>query len=829
LIATVNPLGDRTSFSYNAAGLRVARTDANGHVATTVYDAVGTAIAEINALGRRTTAVFDAAGRRIGILDANGGRNTYTHDAAGRIVQHLDALGRATTFAYDAAGRQTSILDARGIEATFQYDAANRLTSRTSTNDPPVTFGYDAVGNRTEAIDATGRSTFTYDLLGRRLTAVDPAGNAITYTYDALDQRATMTAPNGGIFTYAYGPRGQIAHLVNPQGDRTTFSYDAASRRTLTELANGTRASYTYDGASRVAQLYNLKADDSVILGLTYERDFAGNPIGMLESGGDRVTWTYDATDRLTREQRSGPSRYDTTYTYDPLGNRLVKEASGVLTTYAYDLANELTTSQDTSGVTTYTYDLAGNLGVVQRPNGQRTTTTWNDQNQQTHVVQPNGAITTSTYCFNGLRCAKEDSQGMLKYIWDFQNYLGEAHADNAIQVVYTNEPQTYGNLISQWRKTPTIWIPRYHHFDALGSTRVLTDASAATTDTFVCDSWGNEVAVSGSTVNPFQWVGQVGYYYDSGLMTYYVRARVYDPVTGRWTSQDPLFFPMFKVTGFLNSQPISREGESNLYGYIRSRPIQLVDPSGWLEACCEGRCGGLANFRPTLNAHINGLINAAIAAAATPGTNARSVLWGWTALDAAVWADTGYGLAIPTTAIENWIHTQVGRGAVKAGLKKQFGPIRGRLTDTADCMNIVCNGRASCVGSDKIGHFFQQGHMGFEIAKKKGGKYATAFFHWTEGIYNIIESQAFSDQLRWLQTEKFEFHHFGVVDLETYQEEWGGNVAPGTHVARSQADVWANYHGMKFWEAFDNGVFGPGKKTFDICDYLNKLGSWIE
>jgi hypothetical protein len=39
------------------------------------------------------------------------------------------------------------------------------------------------------------------------------------------------------------------------------------------------------------------------------------------------MTWTYDATNRLNREQRSGPSAYDMTYAYEPLGNRLVKDA----------------------------------------------------------------------------------------------------------------------------------------------------------------------------------------------------------------------------------------------------------------------------------------------------------------------------------------------------------------------------------------------------------------------------------------------------------------------------------------------------------------------
>mgnify|MGYP001050773980 CR=1 FL=1 len=137
-------------------------------------------------------------------------------------------------------------------------------------------------------------------------------------------------------------------------------------------MANGTRASYTFNAASQLAQLSNLKSDASVIAGFAYDYDAAGNRTGVLESGGDRVTWTYDATSRLTREQRCGVSGYDTTYTYDGLGNRLLKEASGAKTTYAYDLANQITTSEDSRGVATYAYDLAGNLHVVERPNGER-------------------------------------------------------------------------------------------------------------------------------------------------------------------------------------------------------------------------------------------------------------------------------------------------------------------------------------------------------------------------------------------------------------------------------------------------------------------------
>ena len=233
----------------------------------------------------------------------------------------------------------------------------------------------------------------------------------------------------------------QIDHLLNPQGDRTTFSYDVDGRRTRRELADGTRASYTYDVASRLSEVYNFKSDDSVIAGFAYEYDAAGNRTSVLESGGDRVTWTYDAANRLTRERRSGASAYDTTYTYDALGNRLVKEASGARTTSTYDLANQLQTSEDSSGVTTYAYDSAGNLNVVEQPSGELTTSVWDDQNRQTNVLSPDGAITTCTYRFDRLRYSNEDSEGTTKYIWDFHNYLAETDENNAMQAVYTNEP----------------------------------------------------------------------------------------------------------------------------------------------------------------------------------------------------------------------------------------------------------------------------------------------------------------------------------------------------------------------------------------------------
>jgi len=57
-------------------------------------------------------------------------------------------------------------------------------------------------------------------------------------------------------------------------------------------------------------------------------------------------------------------------------------------------------------------------------------------------------------------------------------------------------------------------------------------------------------------------YVGTLGYHVDSSRR-YYVRARVYDPVTGRWYTVDPLW------------------PDESAYGYVKSAPFITVDYTG--------------------------------------------------------------------------------------------------------------------------------------------------------------------------------------------------------------------------------------------------------
>jgi len=157
-------------------------------------------------------------------------------------------------------------------------------------------------------------------------------------------------------------------------------------------------------------------------------------------------------------------------------------------------------------------------------------------------------------------------------YIYDGQNVLEETDEFGALQASYTYEPEEYGELISQHRDGKT----SYYHYDALGSTRQLTDETETVTDSYTYNAWGETIQQTGTTTNPFRWIGNVGYYWDEETQDYYVRARYYQPTIGRWMCIDPI--------GFVDGM--------NMYLYVKNQPQLSIDPSGnrkqYYGACCE-------------------------------------------------------------------------------------------------------------------------------------------------------------------------------------------------------------------------------------------------
>jgi RHS repeat-associated protein len=424
------------------------------------------------------------------------------------------------------------------------------------------------VSNKGEAVSeqrryTTGRTTSTYDTAGRLSTVTTPAGKRLSYSYDGVNHRTRLVEPGGGRFTYAWDNAGRIDHLTNPQVARTSWAYDAADRVISERLANGTRASYVYDAADRLMRLANIAAAGTTISSFAYLYDLTANRTRVIEANGDRVTWSYDSIYQLTRELRSGVNSYAVTYSYDPAGNRLTMRDGGTPTTYAYDVANELSTAKNPTGPTTYAYDANGNQTKQTSPGPLRTTWTWDYENQLTTVLLSTGIRNTFMYNGDGQKIQRQASSGTKKLIWDCRNILLETDQNNVTQVVCTLEPVTFGNLISQLIGGSAAYLL----FDALGSTDRLTDGAGNITDSYVYKAFGSLAATTGTTTNPYKYIGRQGYYYDSDLSSYAVRARQYDPALGRFTSRDP--------------HP-ARDQVAD-YQYVGNNSTNLIDPSGLL------------------------------------------------------------------------------------------------------------------------------------------------------------------------------------------------------------------------------------------------------
>ncbi len=154
----------------------------------------------------------------------------------------------------------------------------------------------------------------------------------------------------------------------------------------------------------------------------------------------------------------------------------------------------------------------------------------------------------------------KSSSSGTVNYVYDGANILEEA--------------DTAGNLVTRYTQGAGVDEPlamlksgttSYYEADGLGSVTSLSNSSGALASIHIYDSFGRLVASSGTITNPYRFTGRE-LDFETGL--YYYRARYYDPVVGRFISEDPIRF----------------NGGINYYRYAANNPIMLIDPSGLKE-----------------------------------------------------------------------------------------------------------------------------------------------------------------------------------------------------------------------------------------------------
>ncbi|MEZ4309307.1 MAG: fibrinogen-like YCDxxxxGGGW domain-containing protein [Polyangiaceae bacterium] len=618
-LSRTDALGGVTTFVRNALGYELSRTDAAGQTTTMTLGAMyrvlsmtdpngHTTAYEHDVAGRQTKVLYpggsfdavarDALGRPTMLTDQNGKVTSRAFDAAGRLTQIVDVEGGITSFGYDERGNRTSVTDANGNTETFEYDAMGRLTKRTLPAGASETFEHDAAGRPTKHTDPNGTvTTYAYDALGRVTqkqnalgtvtTTYAPSGlpaqisgpsGVVTYTYGGARNRlVAVTSPNGTL-TYSHDLKGRITSLGAPSGatayaydalDRltqvldagggvTAYSYDPAGNLTLESRPNQVSIARAYDGQNMLASIAHQTSGGALLAAYTYERLPTGHKTKVTESSGRVVTWAYDGLYRLTQESVStggGPAAV-TSYAYDAAGNRTLKADSSGSTTYVYGADNRLLSA----GAETFAYDAAGSLTSRSGPSG--TVQYGYDADRRLASITGPFGVVQYGYDDQGTRTSISTNGVLRRFLVDrnrpYSEVLEERDGAGDLLAAYT--------LGRDRIRSAAGGDVRYFHEDGNDAIRLLTDPAQAITDTYDLDAFGADESHTGTSENPYVLHGEAR---DDVAGLYHLRARDYDPSTGRFLKRDIWPFNA-DVAG------------SHRYAFAGNDPLLRRDPSGF-------------------------------------------------------------------------------------------------------------------------------------------------------------------------------------------------------------------------------------------------------
>jgi RHS repeat-associated protein len=428
--------------------------------------------------------------------------------------------------------------------------------------------------------------SYTYYPTGKVETIVSSNANGVkaAYTYDAqnrLDTVVDARLPGANTTTYTYDPASNVATVQYPNGLTSTFTYDALNR--LTELSTPPVADYKYT------------------LGATGLRTNATELNEATQAPGRTLQWSYDNIYRLTGETitgdpaNNGNNNGSVSYTLDPVGNRTAATSnisglnpiSGI-----YNQDDQLSgESYDQNGNTTqtangnqYTYDSENHL--IKMANGSTVVTMQYDafgNRVSKTVTTASGTVTTQYLVEDDV-----NPTGLPQVVEELVN--------GAVTRQYTYGLQRISENLSPAVTGNSTWTPSFYGYDsAEGSVRFLSNAAGTVTDAYEYDAFGNQIYRSGTTPNNYMYRAEQ---YDSDLALYFLRARYYNPLTGRFLSRDPgPGDDDSDESDFTDPDGNDLTDPATLHKYLYTGgdPVNWVDPTGQSVAVDTSLLGAFA------------------------------------------------------------------------------------------------------------------------------------------------------------------------------------------------------------------------------------------
>jgi RHS repeat-associated protein len=577
LTSTTDPLGHVTAFTYDTSGNLLSATDANGNVSsyqynsnglptqstdalnqTTkfTYDSSGNLASVTDPLGNKTSFAYDAISRLLAVIDPLRRKTSFTYDALGRVLTRTDAKNGVTSLTYDADGNVLTVTDAKRNKTSFTYDPMNRLLTRTDPLGRTDTRTYDISGNLTRFVDRRGKiSTFDYDTINH-LVGETYQDATVTRSYDILGRLVQVVDSASGTFSFSYDLAGRLLSSVSPNGT-VNYAYDGRGAMVSRQVVGQPALTYTYDAAGNLTSAALPQASAAI----TY--DAKDRPSAMTRLNGVSTALAYDAAGRLlSLTHAKGSSALDTeAYTYDAVGNRIAHSTSigqSLMTQPVASASYDANSQQTQFGSTSNTFDANGNL------TSGLSTFTWDGRNRLQSIVTAAGQTTSFTYDFAGSLIGQTDAGPNL-------NLSKQFVLDNLTNVAYevASDGTSYSvlggrSIDSHWAIAQANTQVLYGLPDAVSSTILAVDQSGAVAGSTMYEPFGQ--GSTAGTVFPFQFTGRQ----QATPRFQYSRARFYDPLTGRFLSEDSA----------------GQSGAFSTYSYANNDPIDLVDPLGRWSSC---------------------------------------------------------------------------------------------------------------------------------------------------------------------------------------------------------------------------------------------------
>ena len=583
-----DPTG-RIRYEYDHAGRRILAQTEAGSGQEYRYDAAGNIIALKDGNGGCTEYETDLWGRITGTRKADGSYEAYTYDHAGNIIMATDGNGNTVEYRYNSLNLLAGRRDAAGFEETFHYDLEGRLCEHTDRDGRREIYRYNLYGSPVlhEETQSGLTESWEYDPLGRLKSATGggmryeyayypggllkekrASGRVLAaYEYDHAGRKTAQTDLTGKRTEYRYNPKGMLAQVEENGNTLAAYAYNPDGTLHSLRIGSSIETAYSYDSDKNLTGLKTMLDGSTMLADNRYRYDQNGNRVSK-EAADGLTRYSYDACNRLVEVQYPdimGRQHFER-LTYDGAGNRITRLTESVTEQYRYDNCNRLEELRKTDNRTgqeeernTYRYDRQGNL-----LSDGSLSYVYDGFCRVSEVETAEGGTQKNRYDAEGLRHEMEENGRLVQFLYADREVIAETQSDgNVIRYI-----RGLGLISSDSEKAKT-----YYHYvsDEQGSITHVTEGEGKTADEsqsehkilnrYTYDAFGNTTDCEETVANRFRYLGEQ---HDPITQQYYLRARYYNPVIGRFTQEDTYY------------------GDGlNLYQYCAGNPVRYCDPSG--------------------------------------------------------------------------------------------------------------------------------------------------------------------------------------------------------------------------------------------------------